>query len=189
MCRENKGFDSSCRHQYASVHPLITNRVRISVFLKGGTIPPIEIHDVMNTKHKSDSAVGQAIGYYTSLNFEVLLPIGDKRPYDLVVDNGEKLIKIQSKFTSEKRTSGSYRVELRVTGGNKSRNTRALYNDGDFDFLFVYTDDGQKYHIPFAEVIGKHSVTLGQGYSRFAIESSSPAAPTKLTFVDSGLIV
>jgi len=40
----------------------------------------------MNTKTKGDLAIGQAINYFISSNYEVCLPIGDKREYDFVVE-------------------------------------------------------------------------------------------------------
>ncbi len=39
----------------------------------------------MQTKQKGDVALGKAISYFLSNDYEVCLPIGDKRDYDLIV--------------------------------------------------------------------------------------------------------
>jgi hypothetical protein len=41
----------------------------------------------MNSKQKGDIALAKAIAYYIEAGYEVLLPIGDKRPYDLVIED------------------------------------------------------------------------------------------------------
>ena len=121
----------------------------------------------MNSKEKGDLAVGQAIGYYTLKNFEVLLPIGDKKAYDFVVDDGEKLSKVQSKYSSYMKENGSFAVELRSTGGNQSRHTWSQYQKGDFDVLFIYLSNGDKYEIPFCVIEGKQSITVGKEYTEY----------------------
>ena len=40
----------------------------------------------MLTKANGDLAVAYAIHYYTVNDYEVCLPIGDKRPYDLIIE-------------------------------------------------------------------------------------------------------
>ena len=42
----------------------------------------------MNTKQKGDLAAAHAIGYFMTNGYEVCLPIGDKRPYDLIAEQG-----------------------------------------------------------------------------------------------------
>jgi hypothetical protein len=124
----------------------------------------------MNSKQKGDLALSKAISYYMEAGFEVLLPIGDKRPYDLVVENAEGILrKVQCKFTSHKRKSGKYAVPLRVMGGNRSYNTAKKYDKKDFDILFVFTDNGAKYAIPFSEVEATNSLTLNSKYDIFLI--------------------
>ncbi len=72
----------------------------------------------MNTKEKGGLAVAKAIQHYIFLGNEVLLPMGDKKPYDLVVDCGQ-LKKVQCKYTTYC-PKDNYVVPLRVMGGNQS---------------------------------------------------------------------
>ena len=124
----------------------------------------------MNSKFKGDIALSKAIAYYMELQYEVLLPIGDKRPYDLVIEKDGKLQKVQCKYTSYKRNYGVYCVPLKVNGGNRSSgNIVKKYNKEDFDLLFVYTESGDKYNIPFNEVTATGQLSLGKDVERFKI--------------------
>jgi hypothetical protein len=102
----------------------------------------------MNTKEKGDLAVAKATVYFIERGNEVLLPFGDKQPYDMVIERKNKLLKVQCKYTNHKSEYGVYIVPVRVMGGNRSRNTAKTYEKGDFDILFVYTESGDIYEIP-----------------------------------------
>lgn len=111
----------------------------------------------MNSKAKGDIAVGKCIAYYLGKDIEVLLPIGDKRPYDLVVEEEHRLKKVQCKYTSHKNRQGRYTVDLRTTGSHNYKTK--LYKSGDFDILFVTTEELKQYEIPY-EAISKIKTTF-----------------------------
>lgn len=114
----------------------------------------------MNSKRKGSIAVGAAIAHFIGKGETVLLPIGDSDLYDLVVDDG-KLKKIQCKYTSDKEQNGGYNIDLRTFGGYRDKTYYLKYKKGDFDFLFVYCSDGQKYLIPAEKIIDKSHIVLG----------------------------
>ena len=68
----------------------------------------------MKPKEKGDLAVAQAINYFMSNGYEVCLPIGDKRPYDLVVELEGVLYRVQIKYAVRKE-SLLYRGEISQT--------------------------------------------------------------------------
>lgn len=125
----------------------------------------------MNSKEKGDIAKAEAIRFYTKKQWEVSLPIGDKKPYDIIIDNNENLLKVQCKYSSQKlrNRNGQYSddtdkrrsVNLRVMGGNQSFNTAKKYKKGDFDILFAYTDNDLMYEIPFENIDGLSSIVIG----------------------------
>lgn len=122
----------------------------------------------MKSKEKGDVAVGRAIAHYLGNNQEVCLPIGDKKKYDFIVDSGDKLTKVQCKYTSVRSKCGKFQVPMRVMGGNQSYHTAQSYQEGDFDTLFVCTADMQCYVIPFESI--KHcrtSVSLCEKYEQY----------------------
>ena len=49
----------------------------------------------MDTKLKADIAESATVTELLRRGFNVLLPFGDRLPYDIAVDYGDKLIKIQ----------------------------------------------------------------------------------------------
>ena len=122
----------------------------------------------MNSKQKGDICLSQAIAYYVYTGCEVLLPLGDRRPYDLVIETPDsKLSKVQCKYTSSKNRYGRYIVDLRVTGGNQSFTTSKFYENGDFDILFVCTDKMCLYSIPSLAIESNAGIVLGEKYETF----------------------
>lgn len=121
----------------------------------------------MKSKEKGDLAVAKAISYFVEQGYEVLLPIGDKKKYDLVTEKDGVLKRVQCKFTTH-RPEGSYVVPLRVMGGNRSYYSANSYKTGDFDVLFALTGDGDVYVIP-SEITNKlkNSLTLGNKCDKY----------------------
>ncbi len=115
----------------------------------------------MNTKRKGSIAVGAAIAHFISKGLTVLLPVADCDLYDLVVDKDGNIDKIQCKYTNDKEPNGGYNVDLRTFGGYRDKTYYLKYKKGDFDFLFVYCSNEQKYLIPFDKIIGKSHLVIG----------------------------
>jgi hypothetical protein len=114
----------------------------------------------MNSKEKGDLAVGFAISYFIAEGYEVCLPIGDKRAWDLVVEKHGKFSAVQVKYAGKYSSSGKCRAGLRVTGGNQSYNYASKYSDNEFDLLFIYSELGTRYCIPWDEVSVRNEITI-----------------------------
>jgi hypothetical protein len=124
----------------------------------------------LSSKEKGDITVGQAIAYYTRNQIEVLLPLGDRKPYDLVIDREGKLLRVQCKYTSHlHKNEISYIVSLRTTGGNQSFHTVKFYEEGDFDLYFISTEAGTMYEIPFDAITNKNSLNLGKRVEKYIV--------------------
>jgi len=124
----------------------------------------------MKSKQKGDIALAKAIAHYIEAGYEVLLPVGDRRPYDLVIEDDDgNLKKVQCKYTSCKSRHGVFTVPLRVMGGNRSFHTAKAYDKKDFDILFAYTAEGSMYAIPFADVKATTSLNLGKECDIFRV--------------------
>ena len=103
----------------------------------------------MLTKQKGDLAVAHAIQYFTVAGYEVCLPIGDKRNYDLVVEKDYCLQTVQVKYAGiYPSKKNQCHVGLRITGGNQSFLAAKKYPDDAFDLLFVYTGRREMYLLP-----------------------------------------
>ncbi|MDI6820621.1 MAG: group I intron-associated PD-(D/E)XK endonuclease [Patescibacteria group bacterium] len=113
----------------------------------------------MNTKIRGNIAIGQAISYYLNNGYEVCLPIGDKRHYDFIVERNGKLERVQVKFAGLYKNN-KCKAGLRITGGNQSYNYSRKYSDDAFNKLFVYTERGEKYLIPWGKVDCRNELTI-----------------------------
>ena len=115
----------------------------------------------MLTKDKGDLALGHAIRYFLASGYEVCLPIGDKRDYDLIVERSGKLSRVQVKYGGLYRARRRCQVALRVMGGNQSFHTVKKYSPDAFEYLFVHTAKGQSYVIPWSnDIIGKSVISI-----------------------------
>jgi len=115
----------------------------------------------MLTKQKGDVALGVAISYFLSQGYEVCLPIGDKRDYDLVVERSGGLARVQVKYGGLYRNKAKCTVALRVMGGNQSFYSAKEYASDAFDYLFVHTAKGETYVLPWNDdIIGKSALSI-----------------------------
>lgn len=114
----------------------------------------------MKPKEKGDLAVAHAISYFMTNGYEVCLPIGDKRPYDLVVELEGMLSRVQIKYAGWYSGDKKYKAALRTMGGNQSYHTAKKYDANDFDLLFVYVENSRKFLIPWSKLINRNSVSI-----------------------------
>lgn len=103
-----------------------------------------------------------AIAYYSKLGYTISIPITDSQDYDLIVDTGTNILKVQVKTTSYKTEHGVYSVGLKTCGGNKSGNSIKTFETNSSDLLFVLTNDGDCYSIPRHAITSKSSINLGE---------------------------
>jgi len=115
----------------------------------------------VNTKRKGSLAVGEAISYFVKNKMSVLIPISDCDKYDLAVDQKNGIKRIQCKYSDDKAPSGAFIVDLRTFGGYRQKTYHTKYLEDDFDYLFIYCSNGNKYLIPAKEVIGRSQLALG----------------------------
>jgi len=77
----------------------------------------------------------------------VSVPIGDYLPYDLIIDNGHQLLKIQIKCAWWDKGKHNYVVDNRRTRTNRRHIKRSVYTPIDFDFAICYLLDLEVYYI------------------------------------------
>lgn len=103
-----------------------------------------------------------AIAYYSKLGWTISIPVTDSQDYDLIVDTGTKLLKVQVKTTSQISDHGIYIVSLKTCGGNKSGYTIKTFENNQSDLLFVLTSHGDCYSIPRDAITSKSTISLGE---------------------------
>ena len=129
----------------------------------GEGMPPNLEKRNMNTKQQGDIGVAKAIYYYTVSGFIVSIPNTDNSRYDLVVDKGVGLQKVQVKTTTFKSKYGVYEVGLKTCGGNSSwSGVSKKLSKEEIDTLFVLTQDGDMYEFPPEVFDGRGRLNLGK---------------------------
>lgn len=100
----------------------------------------------MDTKLVGDIAEVTAILQALKRNFIVSKPIGDRAKYDLIFDNGQKLLKIQVKkaYTQSK---SSYKVLVKKSNTNRKEVKYTRYIETDFDFALLYLEDLDLFYV------------------------------------------
>lgn len=97
-------------------------------------------------KQRGNAGLSYAIAYFGCNGYTVSVPLNDTQDYDLVVDDGVSLKKVQVKATSQI-DRGEYVVSLRSCGGTKGVAYKNV-KDTDIDLLFVLCSNMDAYLIP-----------------------------------------
>lgn len=121
----------------------------------------------MNTKQKGNFGIGCAIKYFTQLNYTVSIPITDSQDYDLIVDNKEKLLKVQVKYTSATQ-NGHYKVYLRSISGS-SRKCYKTVKETSVDLLFIVTEKGDCYLFNIEDVTQSSGICLNLDKDKYKV--------------------
>ena len=119
----------------------------------------------LSTKQQGNIGVGAAIAYFTSKGCTVCLPLNDSQDYDLVVDHGGALKRVQVKTTRYREPSGNFQVCLKSSGGTAGKEYHCV-KDGTSDLLYVLTEAGDSYIIPTVELTVK-KLTLDSRYQAY----------------------
>lgn len=95
------------------------------------------------TQRKGDTAVARAIATFTKFGADVLFPLTESAAYDLVVDMGDGLKRVQVKFTSNKL------VDLRRIHSNSKGYVVKTFKKNSFDWLYVLNGHGDEFLITY----------------------------------------
>lgn len=107
------------------------------------------------TQRKGDIATSRAIATFTQMGYDVSIPLTESAAYDLVVDDGQQLARVQCKFAADRRRQ----VDLRRIHSNSTGYVVKRAAEGSYDWLFVLDGDDSEYLIK-ACLAGRRSVTL-----------------------------
>ena len=101
----------------------------------------------MDPKERGEATEAIVIGELKRRGYTILTPFGDSARYDIVIDDGEELSKVQIK--TGRHRNGSVICPTRSVNWNKG--TQKTY-DGDIDEFMVYSFQTDKvYRIPIEE--------------------------------------
>ena len=99
-------------------------------------------HGLMrDSQRKGDIAVTVAIATFTKMGFDVALPLTESAPYDILVDDGDMIARVQVRFSSTKD------VELRRIHSNSKGYVIKKTKKDAYDWLFILNNVGEEYLI------------------------------------------
>ncbi|MBA3320258.1 MAG: hypothetical protein H0T45_02260 [Pyrinomonadaceae bacterium] len=109
------------------------------------------------TQRKGDVATAQAIATFTELGYDVSIPLTESARYDLIVDDGIGLHRVQVKYSSRNK------VDVRSIHSNSKGYVVKKARENDYDWLYVLqvTNDGRKEFLFRHCFAGRNGVTLG----------------------------
>lgn len=131
----------------------------------------------METKKKGDISEQAFILLALQRGYSIARPIGDRLPYDCILDNLGKLFKVQVKtayFSNAKGQKGLlYSQGARNSLSNKREITYRWYKENDFDVLATYDPrDGGFFLIPGGIFIKAH-----RGYTQYTFRTQRIGKP------------
>ncbi|HLF19088.1 MAG TPA: group I intron-associated PD-(D/E)XK endonuclease [Candidatus Omnitrophota bacterium] len=101
----------------------------------------------MDTKLKSDIAESAVITELLSRGYKVLRPVGDRLPYDIVVNVNGRFIRLQVKTAWYNKLKSMYIVDNRRTRTNRRFMKRSFYTAEDFDLAVLYVHESKSFYI------------------------------------------
>ena len=81
------------------------------------------------------------------MGWGVLRPVGDRLPYDLVVDIAGQFVKIQVKSAWFDAAKQNFVVDNRRTKTNRRVMLRSSYDERDFDFAVIYLQELDLFYV------------------------------------------
>jgi len=99
------------------------------------------------TKRKGDIAEYAATLEALRRGWDVLIPVGDRLPYDLVFSIRETFIRVQVKHAWLSKRTKNYVVDSRRTKTNRRIMKRERYAKKDFDFALVYIAEKNLFYV------------------------------------------
>jgi len=93
------------------------------------------------TQRKGDIAVSQAIARFTKMGYDVALPLTESAHYDLIVDTGRVLKRVQVRYSSVRE------VALRRIHSNSKGYVVKKTKANAYDWLYIFKNSGEEYLI------------------------------------------
>lgn len=119
-----------------------------------------------NPNQQGNVGMCYAMAYYSKLGWTISVPITDSQDYDIIVDTGEDLFKVQIKTTNYL-DDGVYSCSLRTS--TRAGDIKDFENNSS-NLLFVLTGSGDCYSIPKKEITAKTTINLGKKYSQYKVD-------------------
>ncbi|MEL6989750.1 MAG: group I intron-associated PD-(D/E)XK endonuclease [Bacteroidota bacterium] len=110
----------------------------------------------METKLKGDIAEQKVILKCLEFSRGVSIPIGDRLPYDLVIDVHNSLFKIQVKSAWFDKNKNNWVVDNRRSLTNQKLSKKSKYTNNDFDFAIIVIEELNVFYIMPSDIFNSY---------------------------------
>jgi Holliday junction resolvase-like predicted endonuclease len=129
----------------------------------------------LSPRRQGDLGELSALQWLVLQGYDVFIPLGHSPDIDLIADDGEELLRVQVKTTTQFR-HGRWQVTICTRGGNRSWSGLVKHFSAErCDRLFVLVADGRRWFMPSTAVDGSSGVVLGgPKYAQFEVDPGRP---------------
>lgn len=124
----------------------------------------------MSTKARGDSAEYRVVAELLERGHTVLMPCGDRLPYDIGIDVGGKLVRVQVRRAYPTRgvKGGSYKIDVRRSQTNRTFWTHTKHDARSYDFMIAWIPGSAVFYVIPARVAVKYGsgITFNDDPSR-----------------------
>jgi len=101
----------------------------------------------MNSVKRGDVSVIKVIGSLLEAGFDISQPVSENSRYDIIVDNGIKLLKIQIKTIFWHKIENAYYMNCFSVYRTKKGLIKERYNDKQVDFIIGFNPVALEYYV------------------------------------------
>ena len=122
--------------------------------------------------HTDQGNIGLAKAIYELqvLGYRVSIPLTENQKYDLICEKNDTLYRIQVKTTKQKSKYGIFMANLRTVGGSQKKFIAKKRIAGDYDLLYVLTENNISFLIPDSIINANSTISLGKNLSEYIIK-------------------
>jgi PD-(D/E)XK endonuclease len=122
----------------------------------------------VSTKLTGDIAEYRIIAHLLRLGYNVLVPCGDRLPYDLAIEKAGQLVRIQVKSAWWSPSAGAWLVDIRRSQTNRRVYKTTKHCPADFEFLIAWIPELDVFYVFPSQVACNYagSITMIENIKR-----------------------
>lgn len=129
----------------------------------------LDFGESVGTEHLRFAATGIATAWFMRRGYMVSVPV-EPTKYDLVVESGTGLKKVQIKSTNHKGRNGHWVAHIGhqpYDADSHMKRRKSPYSAEDVDYFFIVCGDDSAYLVPIGVTEGATNIVLGVKYREF----------------------
>ena len=126
--------------------------------------------ELLSTKARGDIAEYRVVAELLERGHTVLMPCGDRLPYDVGIDVDGRLVRVQVRraWSTKGTKGGSYKIDVRRSQTNRKIWKHTKHGPRNYDFLIAWIPGTPTFYVIPAKVASKYAsgITFNDDPSR-----------------------